>query len=195
MATYWLSSYGYSALICLLMLGIVGLPIPDETLLTFAGFLVNRGEFHLVPTLVAGFIGSCLGISISYTLGRFPALYLINKMGWRISILSEDKMARVEAWFEKYGKWMLTFGYFVPGFRHLVAIVAGASQLRLSVFAFFAYFGALIWTSAFVGLGYCLGENWQRLLNTMHEHIVLAALSCLGIFLLLIAVKAATLKH
>jgi len=33
----WVSTYGYGALFLLLMLGIVGLPIPDETLLVFCG--------------------------------------------------------------------------------------------------------------------------------------------------------------
>jgi membrane protein DedA with SNARE-associated domain len=39
---YWIAHYGYLALFGLLMLGIVGLPVPDETLLTFAGYLVFR---------------------------------------------------------------------------------------------------------------------------------------------------------
>ena len=38
--TQWISHYGYFGLFSLLMLGIVGLPVPDETLLTFAGYLV-----------------------------------------------------------------------------------------------------------------------------------------------------------
>ena len=33
----WLTQHGYSGLFFLLMLGIVGLPIPDETLLVFCG--------------------------------------------------------------------------------------------------------------------------------------------------------------
>ena len=45
----WITEYGYAAIIGLLMLGIVGLPVPDETLLTFTGYLVFRGTFRL-PT-------------------------------------------------------------------------------------------------------------------------------------------------
>ncbi len=36
------------------MLGVVGLPIPEETLLTFAGFPVYKGVLHLVPTFRLG---------------------------------------------------------------------------------------------------------------------------------------------
>jgi membrane protein DedA with SNARE-associated domain len=41
----WLTQYGYLALFSLLVLGIVGLPVPDETLLTFTGYLIY--EWHL----------------------------------------------------------------------------------------------------------------------------------------------------
>ncbi len=32
---HWITQYGYAGLFVLLMLGIVGVPVPDETLLTF----------------------------------------------------------------------------------------------------------------------------------------------------------------
>ena len=35
----WVATYGYGALFGLLIFGIVGLPIPDETLLVFCGYL------------------------------------------------------------------------------------------------------------------------------------------------------------
>ena len=37
----WIVQYGYLVLFGLLMFGIVGLPISDETLLTFAGYLIS----------------------------------------------------------------------------------------------------------------------------------------------------------
>jgi membrane protein DedA with SNARE-associated domain len=40
----WIAQYGYLAIFSLLVLGIVGLPVPDETLLTFTGYLVFRGH-------------------------------------------------------------------------------------------------------------------------------------------------------
>ncbi len=64
--------YGYPGLFVLLMLGIVGLPVPDETLLAFAGYLVFQGKLSPVPTLLASFLGSACGISLSYFLGASP---------------------------------------------------------------------------------------------------------------------------
>ncbi len=40
----WIPEYDSPALFLLLMLGIVGLPIPDETLLTFSGYLIFKNQ-------------------------------------------------------------------------------------------------------------------------------------------------------
>jgi membrane protein DedA with SNARE-associated domain len=41
--------------------------------------------------------------------------------------------------------------------------------LEPTVFAPFAYTGALIWTSCFVGLGYAAGEEWRQLIPFLHS--------------------------
>src|SRR6266498_4731136 len=66
----WVSVYGAPALFVLLMLGIVGLPIPDETLLVFSGYLIYRGTLHPATTWIFAFAGSACGITLSYTIGR-----------------------------------------------------------------------------------------------------------------------------
>jgi membrane protein DedA with SNARE-associated domain len=47
--SYWIAHYGYAGLFTLLLLGIVGLPVPDETLLVYAGYLIGKGELAAVP--------------------------------------------------------------------------------------------------------------------------------------------------
>jgi len=63
-------SYGYAAIFSLLVFGIVGLPVPDEWLMTFAGYLVYKRHLHLLPTYAAASLGSMCGITVSYVLGR-----------------------------------------------------------------------------------------------------------------------------
>ena len=62
----WITQYGYLAIFSLLVLGIVGLPVPDETLLTFTGYLVYQGHLSLPLALLSGFAGSACGITTSY---------------------------------------------------------------------------------------------------------------------------------
>jgi membrane protein DedA with SNARE-associated domain len=173
-----ISQYGHLAVFCLLVLGIVGLPIPDETLLTFSGYLVYRGQFHFLPTILTGYAGSICGITISYTIGRTGGLYLIHKYGSYIH-LTKERLERVHNWFERMGRWALFVGYFMPGVRHFTAIVAGSSELEPHVFALFAYSGGLLWVITFVSLGYFLGEQWSRMndkVNSLLLWITIAAI-------------------
>ena len=158
----WVSHHGYFAIAGLLVLGIAGVPVPDETLLAFAGYLVWRGRLSLAPTILAAFVGSACGISVSYLLGRTAGAYLLRRFGTRLHATPE-RMERVHGWFERYGRWTLSLGYFVPGVRHLTALSAGMSRLDLPSFALFAYAGALVWTSTFIVLGRLLGASWKRL--------------------------------
>jgi membrane protein DedA with SNARE-associated domain len=47
----WVVQYGYVAIFALLMFGIVGLPVPDEMLLTFAGYFLFKHCLALVLTV------------------------------------------------------------------------------------------------------------------------------------------------
>jgi membrane protein DedA with SNARE-associated domain len=49
----------------LLMRGIVGIPVPDETLLVFTGYLIFKHELDPLPAFASGFLGSICGISRS----------------------------------------------------------------------------------------------------------------------------------
>src|ERR1700760_1835617 len=103
----WITQYGYLAIVLLLVFGIVGLPVPDETLLTFTGFLVYKGNFSLPLAFGAALLGSLTGITLSYTLGRTFGLKLIHRYG-RYIHLTEQHVEKAHAWFEKVGHWGLT---------------------------------------------------------------------------------------
>jgi membrane protein DedA with SNARE-associated domain len=174
----WITQYGDAALFGLLVLGIVGLPVPDETLLTFAGALVRRGHLALVPTLGAAWLGGVIGITVSYALGRSVGAALLVRYG-RFVRLDSGAIDRVTRWFDRSGKWTLTFGYFVPGVRHVSALVAGSSSVAFPVFAAFSYAGALIWVLSLLSLGYYVGENWRAAVRDVHHHLGLVAIGLL----------------
>jgi membrane protein DedA with SNARE-associated domain len=169
----WVPLYGYPALFVLLMLGLVGLPIPDETLLAFSGYLIFTHQLAPMPTLVTALLGSICGITISYLIGRCLGVYFVETVGRRLGIGPAD-MDTVNAWYVRWGKYALFIGYFVPGVRHLVAIVAGSSHLPVAIFMPFAYTAALIRAATFVGLGYGLGETWALASATVQQGLAVA---------------------
>ncbi len=180
----WISQYGYVAIVFLLMFGILGVPIPDEVLLAFSGYLVFKGELSIAPTIASGFLGSICGITLSYVLGRTGGHYLIRRYGRWVHV-TQTKVDRVHDWLEHAGRWGIFFGYFIPGVRHLTALVAGTSRLRYAVFAAFAYTGALVWSTSFVTTGFFLGREWQKVSASIHRWALIAAVTAVCLFLVL----------
>jgi membrane protein DedA with SNARE-associated domain len=171
----WISQYGYFAIFALLVLGIVGLPVPDETLLTLTGYLVFRGQLKLPYAFLAALFGSASGITTSYILGRTFGLRLIHRYGKYLRI-REDHLEKAHAFFDRAGHWGLTFGYFVPGVRHFTAYAAGMSNMDAPHFALFAYMGSILWVSTFLSLGYFLGDRWKAVEENIHHYLVEATI-------------------
>lgn len=176
----WIAQYGYFGLYSLLMLGIIGLPVPDETLLTFSGYLISVHKLSLPLTLLTAASGSLTGITISYFLGRSLGLYLLINYG-KYVFVTPEKLDKVHAWFAKRGKWTLFIGYYIPGVRHLTAYTAGASKLELPTFMLFAYTGGILWSLTFIILGYTFGAHWHRMVVRLQENIVIGSIAILAI--------------
>ena len=86
------------------MLGMFGLPLPDETILTFTGFLIHKNYLHPVPALLAAYLGSICGITLNYLVGRFVGFPLLHKYGYFLG-LTDERINQAHRWFERYGKW------------------------------------------------------------------------------------------
>ncbi|HMF01408.1 MAG TPA: DedA family protein, partial [Terriglobia bacterium] len=90
----WIGQYGYSAVFFLLIAGIVGLPVPDQLLLVLSGYLVLTKSLSLAPTLVAAILGSIVGITLSYALGRGAGSYISK------SRFAADRLENARDWFQ-----------------------------------------------------------------------------------------------
>ncbi len=180
--TKLINQYGLLAIFGLLMFGIAGLPVPDELILTFAGYLVSQGVLQLLPTIVISFLGSVCGISLSYFLGFAVGLPLVEKYG-QIMHLNVDKINLVHDWLRNIGKWTLMIGYFIPGVRHVTGFVAGVSQLEIPVFARYAYAGAFLWSMTFISMGLLLGKHWLKIRSHLYLIAIIGIISIISIIL------------
>ena len=169
---HWVTQYGYLAIFSLLMLGIVGLPVPDETLLTLTGYLIFKGRMEFGPAFVSAVSGSICGITLSYLIGRSGGYYLITRFGHKVHITPE-KLERAERWLERTGKWGLVVGYFVPGVRHLTALAVGAARMKYPIFAAFAYAGAIFWSTTFIAAGFFFGKEWTGSSASIHKWVLI----------------------
>ncbi len=186
-AAYIISQYGYIAIFALLAGGMIGMPLPDETIMVFLGYLVHAGSLQFGPTVMAAIIGSLTGVTLSFVIGRNIGLPIIDRFGSRIGI-TQAKMEKVEKWFNRFGKFALPIGYFVPGVRQVMAYFSGISRLSFRDFALFAYTGGVFWVILFISIGWFVGESWYRVLQSIHHYWmvwVLVFLVVLGVLYVL----------
>jgi len=167
----WVATYGYGALFGLLILGIVGLPIPDETLLVFCGYLISQGKMGMTETYLTALAGSCCGITVSYFIGRTAGLAVVHRFG-RYLRVEQEQLDRVHRWFDRSGHWALFGGYYIAGVRHFTAVIAGSSKLEFHVFMLYAWGGAATWVAVFLTLGYVIGEQWRAVADSVHRYLL-----------------------
>lgn len=160
--------YSYWGLFGAMALGLFGLPVPDEVLLTAAGFLASNGSMDLGRMMLAAVGGSVAGMSASYWLGRSLGLALLRKYGRRIG-LTNERLDRHGQLMERWGQAIILIGYFVPGFRHMTALLSGVGRRSYLSFLFYAALGALLWTSVYELAGSLLGEHWREVTTLVNR--------------------------
>ncbi|QNK89143.1 DedA family protein [Sporosarcina sp. resist] len=151
-----IASYGYLAIFIMLVLGIVGIPIPDEVLLVIVGYLTSIHALDYKLAIFISFAGALIGVMISYLIGRKAGRPLIVKYGKWIG-LKEKRIMKVERWMKKYGEYSIVFGYFIPGFRQIICCFAGIGKMELKTFITFTAIGSFLWCFTFITIGKVIG--------------------------------------
>ncbi|PIC63575.1 hypothetical protein CSV79_11015 [Sporosarcina sp. P13] len=151
----FIAQYGYLSVFTFLALGIFGLPMPDELIVTFAGYLASVGTFRFVFAIIFTTSGVMVGTLVTYMLGRKIGKPLIQRFG-NYLFLSPHRLQKVERFFMEHGSWAVTFGYFLPGMRHVVCYVSGMSGMSIRRYVLFAIPGVILSTIICFNLGYFL---------------------------------------
>lgn len=158
------ANYGYNVLFFGLLLEFVALPFPGETTMAFAGFLSYTGRLDFLTLVVVAFAGTTAGMTITYFIGLKAGLPFIQRYG-KWFLFSPAKLDKTQRWFERYGSFLISIGYFIPGVRHFTGYFAGIIALPFRKFALYAYGGALIWVILFLGIGKVFGPQWMGIFH------------------------------
>lgn len=169
------NNYGYIVLLIALILELIALPLPGETLMTYCGYVVYDGKMNLPFSILIATVGVCIGITISYVVGRTLGVTFFEKYGHHIHI-DKNKLDKTSRWFEKYGNKVLVLAYFIPGIRHITGYFSGIMNMPYKKFAANAYIGAFIWTTTFIALGNFLGVKWEKYHQLLKKDLLIFGL-------------------
>src|SRR6266481_4203299 len=107
---YW----GYPAIFVVVVLGNVGLPVPEETTLIVAGYLVWQGYFRLTIVLAVGVISAVAGDNIGYWLGRRYGPAAVARVA-RWAAVNAERMESMRRFMLRHGALAVFLGRFFPG--------------------------------------------------------------------------------
>jgi membrane protein DedA with SNARE-associated domain len=145
-------AHGYLVVFVAVALDCAALPIPGELLLLTIGGLAFRGHLDPVSAIAVAVAGVIIADGIGYWAGRLGGQRVLNRVGlgrrWTPGITT------------------LVLGRFVIGARVVVAPMAGARRLSYGRFVACDAVGALLWSTAYVLLGYGAGAN----LGVVQQH-------------------------
>jgi len=153
--------YGYPVLGLTLLLGAIGLPLPDGVATTVAGSLASQGRINWLWAAAIAVIASVAGDVVGYGLGRLLSQRFLERHGHWIGY-TPLRRARVQALFDRWG--LLTVFVtrtFMSYLSSIASLAAGLSHYRLTKFLATAAIGRLVWTAGYFGLGYGIGSDWE----------------------------------
>ena len=137
-------------------------PIPSEVVLPLAGFLAGQGRMSFTTVVAFATAGSLAGALLLYWLGAALGTRRLERLADRLPLMDARDVRRADAWMARHGSWAVLLGRMVPGVRSLVSIPAGVQRMPLWRFVLLSTVGSAVWNVLFVGLGFLLGEEWER---------------------------------
>lgn len=181
-------NYGYWVLFVGLLLEFIALPFPGETSMAYAGYLAYAGRLSFWPLIVLAFLGTTIGMSITYWIGRRVGLPFIERYG-KWLLLKPDKFALTQRWFVKYGYMLIFVGYFIPGVRHFTGYFSGITAVPFRKFALYAYSGAMFWVILFISLGKVFGPQWDSVFLLAERYAVRIAIYAGAVLLIVLLIR------
>ncbi|MGY1750499.1 DedA family protein [Modestobacter sp. SYSU DS0511] len=157
-------------------------PIPSEAVLGAAGVLINDGRMSVVPVIIWATIGSVLGATALYWVGRLLGPRRSHAFLDRLPLVETSDVDRAFAWFDRHGRGAVFFGRMVPIVRSFVSVPAGVVRMPFWQFLLFTAAGSLLWNCLLIGLGVAAGDFVQANLQYLDYAVVAAAVIAVGWF-------------
>ena len=139
----------------------VTLVFPGEWTVMLGGAMAGEGHIQIVPLIALVWACSAAGDSVTFALGRRLGRPFLLTRGRRLGV-TEPRLAKLDAWLERYGPPAVCLGRLVPLVRPFGPLVAGASRFPYRRFLVWNVAGTLLFSLVFCGLGYLFYRSYDE---------------------------------
>ena len=134
-------------------------PIPGDTITAFGAFLVGTGKLNFFGVYLSTTVGSLMGFLSLFWLGGYLGRHFFIEKDYRF--FKAKDILKAEAWFSRYGYFLIAMNRFLPGVRSAVSLSAGITRLKASSVAPLAFLSCALWNLIWILMGHTLGTHWE----------------------------------
>src|SRR5574342_919812 len=171
--------FPYIGLFLLLLLGGVGLPLPEDTTLILCGFLISTEVVNPIYALFVVYSGVLITDFGLYSVGKKYGGKIVAHRRFH-KIISTERLLLLQDKFRRNGIIFILVGRHIAGLRAQIFLTAGVMRMPAAKFLIADAVSSLFTIAIMVGAGYAGGHSLQFIKRDMTriEHI--------GIFLAVI---------
>jgi membrane protein DedA with SNARE-associated domain len=178
--------FPYIGLFLLLVLGGIGLPLPEDTTLILCGFLISTEMIEPVPALLVVYAGLIITDFGLFSVGKKYGRKIVNHRRFH-KIISPERLSILENKFRRKGILFILVGRHLAGLRAQIFLTAGVMRMPNVKFLIADGISSVLTIAIMVGAGYAGGHSLQVIKRdiTRIEHIgIFLAVILLAVYLI-----------
>lgn len=162
------SSHPYVGVTVVFLACGLGLPLPEEIVLLFAGFVCYQ-ELADTTTMMAVCAAAILmGDVIPFALGRIYGTRLLRIRVMRM-LVTPERLARFDRWFRRRGEFVVLISRFIAGIRVVSFFTAGTMKMSWTKFLALDLAGIVPIASFFVWIGDRYGSAIEAVISHVRQ--------------------------
>ncbi|MBW3569539.1 MAG: DedA family protein [Gemmatimonadetes bacterium] len=137
-------------------------PVPADVVALTGGFLAGRGVIDPTLAFLVVWMANVATALLMYGAGRrYGASFFSTRVGR--AVLQPGQLQRLASLYDRHGGKVIFFSRYLPGFRAVVPIFAGSSDMGFFRAALPIALASGLWYGFIVYLGATAGRNWEQI--------------------------------
>jgi membrane protein DedA with SNARE-associated domain len=169
----FIAKFGYAGIMLVLILGGLGLPVPEEAPLILAAVLSRKGTMAWPIAFASCLIGVLVGDFVVYFLGFFYGEKVLSLPLTR-KFLTKARETQIKGYFHRHGIKILILGRFAVGFRTAAYLTAGILKLPMLRLFLTDLCAATFSTTLMFGLGYVFARQIEDGVKEAQQWVTIA---------------------